>query len=147
MQASERLDKDDPLGLSILKEGAVSAIYRKDGKEAKVFLAQVEETFLRASVLKRFHDLMAKEGKVEELPLGDQGHAGKLKGQRFLVAQRESVVYGVLGNLDDNQLQELMAIVDRKIKPFVPAQYKDLQKAKEKEEEKRNSFTGNAPGE
>ena len=52
--ASERLDQDDPLGLDILKGGAVTALYRnKEGREAKVFLARVTGTLMRRSAMAR----------------------------------------------------------------------------------------------
>ncbi len=145
--ASERLDKDDPLGLDILKDGAASALYRKENQEtkkvqeAKVFLALVEEALLRRSALTRYQDLMKKEGEVGEVPVGDSGYKGKLQGKACMIAQRENVLFGVIGNMDEAEMQNLLAVVDRRIKPFVPAQYKDLQKAKENEE-KKATFSG-----
>jgi hypothetical protein len=50
-----------------------------------------------------------------------------------MIAQREDVVFGILGTLEPDEMQEIMATADRLIKPYIPVKYNDIQKKEEEE--------------
>lgn len=125
--ASERLDMEDPLGLSIFKNGAVTALYRYQGRECKVFLAALQETWRKRKSLHELKAALGKKSKVFELAIGDEGYEGKLFGKRCMVAQRKAVVFGAFGTFTEKEMRQMLATIDRRIKPFVPKQYKEKQ--------------------
>ena len=123
--ASERLDKEDPLGLDVLKGGAVTALYRVENQECKVFLAKLKETATTKKAFEKIAAVMKKNGELKELAVGETGFMGVLFKQRCMVARQEMVVYGCFGTLDEKEMLEMMATIDRRIKPFVPKEYKE----------------------
>ena len=138
--ASERLDKEDPLGLNILQGGAVSALYRVEKRECRVFLAYVGEGWSKLAHLNRIRKTMESAGPMTELKIGDAGYQGQWKGNAVMIAQREDVVFGALGNLAPEEMRDLMAAIDRRIRPYVPVKYSDIRKAEEKKEEKKSGY-------
>jgi hypothetical protein len=135
--ASDRLDKEDPLGLSILQGGAVSALYRIEKRECRVFLARAGEGWSKLAHLNRIKKVMEGTALMTELHIGDAGWAGQWKGNAVMIAQREDIVFGVLGNFSADEMRELMAAMDRRIRPYVPVHYSDIQKAEEKKAENK----------
>ena len=139
--ASERLDKDDPLGLSIFDKGAVTCLYRVEGREGKVFVAQVDAAINKTSYIKKFVKEMEKYGKVRDSNIADPGHRGMLFNHPCFVSQRDNAIFGVYGTLTEDEMRELMAAIDRLIKPYVPSDMKavkrkEAEREKEKEKEK-----------
>jgi len=47
------------------------------------------------------------------------------------------VIFGAVGTYTEEEMRELMAGMDRKIKPIVPLRYEDLKKEQRKKEAKR----------
>jgi len=133
--ATERLDKEDPVGLGGVNNGA-SAVYRIESREARMFMAQVTGTFRRLAFLQKYRKAMEKEGPVKELQIGDGSCQGKLNKMNAIIAQRQDVVFGIIGTLEENDMLAIMAAADRMIKPYIPVKYQDVQKEKEKENEK-----------
>jgi hypothetical protein len=140
--ASERLDKEDPLGLGIFTEGGATALYRSEDKEAKIFMALGAAGLHKYTELNKIKLAMQKEGPVREYLVGDKGFQGVFFGKPCLIAARENVVFGVYGTYRDDELREMMATIDRKIKPLIIVPYQDIkrkeaEKEKEEEEEKK----------
>lgn len=135
--ASERLDKEDPLGLKIFEKGAITAVYRAEGREAKVFLAQLEEGFTKRAAINKFVKQMEKNGKVEPVTVAEVGYKGKLFDAACLVAQRENVVFGAFGTMTEDEMRAMLYVIDRKIKPVLPTKYKDVKKAQDQEEKEK----------
>ena len=117
--ASERLDKDDPLGLSIFDKGAVTALYRIEGRAGKVFIAQTEAAVNKQAYIKRFVKELEKFGKVRDSNIAEPGYRGTLNNHPCFVSQRDNAVFGVYGNLTEDEMRELMASIDRLVKPYV----------------------------
>ncbi len=130
--ASERFDKEDPVGLAIVENGA-SALYRIGTRESRMFMAMASGTFRRLAFLDRYRKAMDAEGPVKEVHLGDGCYQGKLNKLSAMIAQREDVVFGILGTLEPDEMQEIMATADRLIKPYIPVKYNDIQKKEEEE--------------
>jgi hypothetical protein len=132
--ASERLDLDDPLGLGIFDKGAVSAVYRIEDRECRAFAAFASAGWSKRAQLSRLRRAMEEAGPVTETKHGDVGCQGRLLGHPALIAQREDVVFGVLGTFTPEEMRELMAALDRKIKPLTLLKYSDVKKEEEKKE-------------
>jgi len=128
--ASERLDKEDPVGLGIVENGA-SALYRIGDRESRMFMAMASGTFRKLAFLDRYRKAMEAEGPVKEVQLGDGCYEGRLNRLSAMIAQREEVVFGILGTLEPGEMQEIMATADRLIKPYIPVKYNDIKKKDE----------------
>lgn len=128
--ASERLDKEDPLGLNIFTKGAVTALYRDKDKEAKVFIAQHETVGSTVAAFALLKEELEKSGKLAPISMGDEGFQGRLFKQTCMVAQRDRVVFGAYGDFTEEAMRELLATIDRRVKPILPIE----QKAAKKEE-------------
>ncbi|MBI3832070.1 MAG: hypothetical protein HY291_21285 [Planctomycetes bacterium] len=144
--ASERLDKEDPLGLGIFDQGAITALYRNEGREGKVFIAQIEETLGRRGHYAKLVKVLEKNGKTKELTLADNALVGKLFNSPCIVAQRDKAVFGVYGTLTEDEMREVMMGIDRRIRPYVPPNMKDIKK-KEEEREKEKEKDAQKKGE
>jgi hypothetical protein len=138
--ATERLDKEDPLGLGIFKAGGVTALYRIENRECKVFMAQVGDTSSVRSLFKDVKTAMLKEGPVTESGVGQEGLQGKLFKSLAMLAQRELVVFGCYGTMTDKEMRNIMAGIDRKVKPYVAPKIKE--KIEEKEDDKKGGGLG-----
>lgn len=136
---TERLDREDPVGLGVVDNG-VSAVYRIQNREGRMFMSQVSEAFRRLTFLQKYRKAMEAESPVRELHIGDGSYQGKLNKLNAVIAQRDDVVFGILGTLTEEEMQEIMATADRQIKPYSPVKYTDIQKKNEEEEEKRGGL-------
>jgi len=134
--ASERLDKTDPLNLGIMDKGAVTAIYRVENREAKVFLAEVNDGFLKNGAAKKIRKLMEANGPVKELKYGDYGVQGQLFNKTAMVAQQDKVFFGAFGTLTEEEMKNLMLGIERRIKPIATLKYTDIQKNMDDQEKK-----------
>lgn len=139
--ATERLDKEDPVGLAIVENGA-SALYRIGNRESRMFMATASGTFRRLAFLEKYRKAMQAEGPTKEIQLGDGCYQGKLNKLNAVIAQREDVVFGILGTLEPEEMQEIMATADRLIKPYIPVKYKDVQKKGEEDEKEKGTGFG-----
>lgn len=138
--ATERLDKDDPLGMGVLKGGGVTALFRNGNRECHVFLAEMKEKGGAKGAFKDVKKAIEKEGGASEsLTIGEEGLTGKFHGALCMAARRESVVFGCYGTFDEKEMKSLMANIDRRIKPYVPPKVKEENKdaATEAEEKKK----------
>lgn len=135
--ASERLDKEDPLGLGIFEQGAITALYRNEGREGKVFIAQIEETLGRRGHYTKLAKVLEKNGKTKELTLADNALVGKLFNSTCIVAQRDKAVFGVYGTLTEDEMREVMMGIDRRIRPYNPPSMKDIKKKEEDREREK----------
>lgn len=134
--ASERLDKEDPLGLNIFTKGAVTALYRDKDKEAKVFIAQHETVGSTVAAFETLKEEMEKGGaKLAPISMGDAGFQGKLFKQTCMIAQRDHVVFGAYGDFDEETMRELLATIDRRVKPILPIEQKAAKKTEESSKE------------
>jgi len=129
---SERLSRDDPLGLGALPFGAVTARYRGPGQECKVFVADFPSHLELRGALKTLKAAMLKEGPVRELAIGDEGWQGRLLKSPGMIARRETVLFGAFGACPEEGLRALLAVMDRRIKPYVPPPFKEKPKEEEK---------------
>lgn len=136
--ASERLDKEDPLGLNIFTQGGATAVYRKEDREAKIFLALTTTTWGKSGEFEKLKKVVEKNGPTKSTLIGDKGFAGTMFNQTFYCSMRDTVIFGTFGNFSAEEQQELMAAIDRKVKPLIVTPYSELKKkdqeAKEKEE-------------
>jgi hypothetical protein len=132
--ATERLDKEDPLGLGIFKAGGVTALYRIENRECKVFMADAGDSHGVKDLLKEIKRTMLKEGAVAELNVGEEGWQGRLFKSTAMVARQQLVIFGCYGSMTDKEIRNLMAGIDRRIKPYVPPKIKE-RKGDETEEE------------
>jgi hypothetical protein len=137
--ATERLDKEDPVGLGVVNNGA-SAVYRIGQQEARMFMAKADGVIRKLAFLQKYRKAMEKEGPVRELQIGDGSYQGKLNKLNAIIAQREGVVFGILGTLEERDMIAIMAIADRQIKPYVPVKYKDVRKKKDEEEKEKSGL-------
>lgn len=139
--ATERLDKEDPLGLGVFKAGGVTALYRTENRECKVFMAEAGTASGAKDLLKDVKKAMVKEGPVGELGIGQEGFQGRLFKSLAMVARRDLVVFGCYGDMNDREMKNVMAGIDRRVKPYVPPKVKE-KKEEEKEEEKKPGGLG-----
>ena len=135
--ATERLDKDDPLGMGLFKGGGVTALFRIDKRECHVFLADTKEKGNAGNVYKNVKKALEAEGATEALSIGEEGFSGKFRGSPAMVAKRESVVYGCYGTYDEKEMKSLMANIDRRVKPYVAIKVKEAPKDAAEEEAKK----------
>jgi len=138
--ATERLDKEDPLGLGLFKAGGVTALYRVENRECKMFLAETGDGMSLKGLLKDVKTAMEKEGPIGELAIGTEGYQGRLFKNQAMVAIREQVLFGCYGTMTEKEMKNIMAAVDRRVKPYTAPKIRD-RKAEEEEEKK-----GGAPG-
>ena len=138
--ATERLDKEDPLGLGLFKSGGVTALYRIEARECKVFLADASGSTDVKGLVKALKEGMEKEGPVSELGIGVEGYQGRLFKSQAMLARRENVLFGCYGTMTEREMKNIMAAIDRRVKPYVPPKILD----KKKEEEK--PAAGGTPG-
>lgn len=122
--ATERLDKEDPLGLGLFKSGGVTALYRADNRECKVFMAEVTDHMGLKGLINDVKKAMEKEGPISELGIGEEGYQGRLFKSMAMVAQRERVIFGCYGTMTEKEMRNIMAGVDRRVKPYVPPKIK-----------------------
>ncbi len=140
MPATERLDKDDPLGLGVLKNGGVTALYRIKNRECKVFLAEVADHSTLRRLMKSMKEAMEKEGPISELGVGEEGYQGRLMQSQAMLLRREKVLFGCYGTMTEREMRNVMAGIDRRVKPYVAPKYKE--KKKEEETEDKNKKRG-----
>jgi hypothetical protein len=134
--ATERLDREDPLGLGVFKAGGVTALYRVENQECKVFVAEAGTTAAAKDLLKEVKKAMLKEGPVTELGIGQEGLEGKLFKSLAMACHRDLVVFGCYGDMSEKEMKNVMAGIDRRVKPYIPPKVKP-KKEEEKEEEKK----------
>ena len=139
--ATERLDKEDPLGLGVFKAGGVTALYRTGNHECKVFMAEAGTTSGAKELLKDVKKAMLKEGQVAELGIGQEGYQGRLFKSLAMAARRDLVVFGCYGDMNDREMKNVLAGIDRRVKPYVPPKVKE-KKEEEKEEERKGGGLG-----
>jgi hypothetical protein len=137
--ATERLDKEDPLGMGIFKTGGVTALYRADNRECKVFLAEVGDNIGLKGVMKDVKAAMEKEGPIGELGIGEEGYVGRLFKSQAMLSRREQVIFGCYGTMTEREMRNVMAGIDRRIKPYVPPKIKPKT---EEEPEAKSLFGG-----
>jgi hypothetical protein len=125
--ATERLDKEDPLGLGVFKAGGVTALYRIENREAKVFMAEVDTTALKG-VMKDIRVEMEKEGPTGDLNIGEEGMMGRLFQSQAMLARREKVIFGCYGTMTEREMKNIMASIDRQVKPYVAPKIKERTK-------------------
>jgi hypothetical protein len=123
--ATERLDKEDPLGMGLFKAGGVTALYRIENRECKVFMAELPEASGVRSMVKNVKEAMDKEGTTADLGVGTEGYQGRLFKSQAMVARREQVVYGCYGTMTEKEMKNIMAAIDRRIKPYVAPKVKE----------------------
>lgn len=138
--ATERLDKEDPLGLGLFKGGGVTALYRIEARECKVFLVDATQSTDVKGLVKALKEGMEKEGPVTELGIGLEGYLGRLFKSQAMLARRENVLFGCYGTMTEREMKNIMAAIDRRVKPFVPP------KITEKKKEEEAKPAGGAPG-
>lgn len=134
--ATERLDKEDPLGLGVLKNGGVSALYRIENRECRVYMAEMPEGSGLGSLMKQIKAEMEKEGPIGELGVGVEGYQGRLFKNQAMLAKRESVIFGCYGTMTEREMKNVMAGIDRRVKPYVAP------KIKSKKEEEAEASGG-----
>ena len=122
--ATERLDKEDPLGLGIFKTGGVTALYRIDNRECKVFMGDAGDASSTKGLIKDVKNAMEKEGPISELGLGTEGYQGRLFKSQAMLARREHIVFGCYGTMTEKEMKNIMAAIDRRVKPYVPPKIK-----------------------
>ncbi len=100
--ASERLDKEDPLGMSILKGGGVTASFKIQDKgekgdkkvetrECKVFLSDAKDKGSAKTALKQLRKEFDKDGgKTEDLAQGEDGFTCSFNNAPAMIAKREN---------------------------------------------------------
>jgi hypothetical protein len=140
--ASEKLDKEDPLGLGVLKTGGVTANFKIVDKlgpkiaerNCTVFLSELKDKGGAKGILKRVRDMLDKEGKTEDAGMGEEGFTCSFRGAAGMVARREAVVFGAYGTYTEKELKTLMSNIDRRIKPYVPPKAKEKEKDPAEEE-------------
>ncbi len=149
--ASERLDKDDPLGFTIFKQGAVTAQYRivekpekgkapataKTGHECKVFLVEAKDKAGSKAALKSARKEFDKQGKTEDLGFCEEGFTTTFNGSPAMIARREGVVFGCYGSFDEKEMKGLMSAIDRRVKPYVPPKVKEADPIEADEKKKK----------
>ncbi|MEI6235908.1 MAG: DUF6599 family protein [Planctomycetota bacterium] len=150
--ASERLDKDDPLGMKTFKDGAVTAMYRnqekgprgervtpKDARECKVFLAELRDKSAATGALKSLRKEFAKTGKADDLGFCEDGFTTTFNGVPAMIGRRESVVFGCYGSYNEKEMKGLMSQIDRRVKPYVPPKIKEKDPIDEDEKKKKKA--------
>jgi hypothetical protein len=133
--ATERLDKEDPLGMGLFKTGGVTALYRIDNRESKVFMAEAPDNTAVRGLIKDVKQAMEKEAPIGELAVGTEGYQGRLFKSQAMVARRELVVFGCYGTMTEKEMRNLMAAIDRRVKPYAPP--KIIERKAEDEETKK----------
>ncbi|MCW8132530.1 MAG: hypothetical protein KIS92_19435 [Planctomycetota bacterium] len=144
--ASERLDKEDPLGLGVFESGAITAIYRVEGREGKIFIGQTADALTHRGYYNKLIKALEKNGKTKEVSIGDTAAMGKLFGATCIVCQREKAVFGVYGTLTEDEMREMLLSIDRKVKPYVPPSMKDIKKKEEEREREREAESKKGQG-
>jgi hypothetical protein len=130
---SERLNREDVLGLGLFPSGSLSAVYRRYAKECVIQIAADDERRgWRAPSLKRIGSRLLEAGPVKELFVGeelwdldhdglyDRGYHGRLAGKTCMVALRLGVVFCAYGDWDEKEMRSLLAAIDRNLHPFAP---------------------------
>jgi hypothetical protein len=136
--ATERLDKEDPLGMGLFKSGGVTALYRVENRECKVFLADAKESNDIKGLVSSLKQAMEKEGPITELGIGAEGYQGRLFKSQAMLSRRENVLFGCYGTMTEREMKNIMAAIDRRVKPYIPPKI-----VPKKAEEKA---AGGAPG-
>jgi hypothetical protein len=131
--ATERLDKEDPLGLGLFKTGGVTALYRIDNRECKVFMAELSDSATVKGLIKDVKTAMEKESPISELSIGTEGYQGRLFKSQAMLSRREQVVFGCYGTMTEKEMKNIMAAIDRRIKPYAPPKIKDRVEDDEKD--------------
>lgn len=136
--ATERLDKEDPLGLGLLKAGGVSALYKIENREAKIFMAESDSTQVK-DLIKEIRKAMEKEGPIGELGIGEEGFMGRLFQSQAMVSRREKVVFGCYGTMTEREMKNIMSSIDRQIKPYIAPKIKDKKEEEDEEATKKKT--------
>jgi hypothetical protein len=143
--ASEKLAQECPWQAGLAAGLTAVARYRRGGakpeetREGELFVTTPWDgtpTWLYLSRLPSFHDLLARSKGEAELAVGDQGWSGSLGGQPCMVAERSAVVFGVRGSLKADEMRELLVAVDRRVQPYVPTAFQDLEQQRQKQRDK-----------
>lgn len=135
--ATERLDKEDPLGLGLMKAGGVTALYRIDNRECKVFLGQAETLGAARDLAKDIRHALEKEAPVSELGIGQDGCQGRFLKSPALLARRDMVVFGCYGTMTEKEMRNIMSSIDRRVKPYVAPKVKERKPEEEEETKKK----------
>ncbi|HLX63859.1 MAG TPA: DUF6599 family protein [Planctomycetota bacterium] len=136
--ASERIEKDDPFGLNVFKQGCCVAKFRIEKREITVFVAEFKDKGGAHGAFKAVRSQLEKQGKLDELGFAEEGFIGTMDSQPAMIAKREAVVFGCFGSFDDKEMKSLMSNIDRRVKPYVPPKIKEPEKNPADEEEKKN---------
>ena len=136
--ATERLDKEDPLGLGLFKAGGVTALYRIDNRECKVFMAEARDSGTVKRLMANVKKEMELESPIQELGIGIEGYQGRFLKSQAMVARRETVLFGCYGTMTEKEMKNVIAGIDRRVKPYKPPAIKE----KVKENEADNKKTG-----
>jgi hypothetical protein len=123
--ATERLDKEDPLGMGLFKTGGITALYRLENRECKVFMAELPDASTVRSMVKNVKAAMDKEGTTGDLGIGTEGFQGRLFKSQAMVSRREQVIFGCYGTMTEKEMKNIMAAIDRRIKPYVAPKVKE----------------------
>lgn len=115
--ATERLDKEDPLGMGLFKNGGVTALYRIENRECKVFLADAKDASGTKGLMNGIKAAMEKEGPIKELGVGTEGYQGRLFKSQAMAGRRESVMFGCYGTFTEKEMRNVVAAIDRRVKP------------------------------
>jgi hypothetical protein len=135
--ATERLDKEDPLGLGLMKAGGMTALYRIDNRECKVFMGQAETAGAAKDLMKDIRHALEKEAPLTELGIGLEGCQGRLFKSPAMLARRDLVVFGCYGTMTEKEMRNIMANIDRRVKPYVAPKVKARQPTEDEDETKK----------
>ena len=135
--ATERLDKEDPLGMGLFKNGGVTALYRIDNRECKVFMSEVADHMGLKGLIGDIKKAMEKEGPISELGIGEEGYQGRLFKSVAMVAMREHVLFGCYGTMTEKEMRNIIAGIDRRVKPYVPPKIKARPEDEDEKDKKK----------
>ncbi len=152
--ASEKLEKEDPLGMNMFKSGGVTAAFKIKEKvdnkinerDCKVFLADAKDKSGANSALKSLRKEFDRLGKTEDIGLGEENKGDtksftcQINGSPGMIAKREGVVYGCYGTYNEKEMKGLMSNIDRRIKPYVPPKIKEKEKDPVDEDKKKSNM-------
>jgi hypothetical protein len=141
--ATERLDKEDPLGMGLFKGGGVTALYRIENRECKVFMADAKENSDIKGLVQQVKAAMEKESPTSELGIGTEGYQGRLFKSLAMLARRENTIFGCYGTLTEREMKNIMAAIDRRVKPAVPIK---TQEKKPEADDDKDKTKGKGPG-
>jgi hypothetical protein len=143
--ATERLDKEDPLGMGLFKGGGVTALYRIENRECKVFLCDTKENSDIKGLVQQVKAAMEKEAPTSELGIGVEGYQGRLFKSQAMLALRENTIFGCYGTMTEREMKNIMAAIDRHVKPAFTLKAQE-KKPEEDENADKDKTKGKGPG-